>query len=87
MEFGSDLQNQALEQAQRLWDIALGWLVSPAAWSQFALLVVAYLLALVVAGKLRGPLTRLLSPPEDLDSPLARFRIGQSHALQQHSAG
>lgn len=74
MEFGSDLQNQALEQAQRLWDIALGWLVSPAAWSQFALLVVAYLLALVVARKLRGPLTRLLTPPEDLDNPLAKAR-------------
>ncbi|GAB5436054.1 MAG: hypothetical protein FalmKO_11790 [Falsiruegeria mediterranea] len=74
MEFGSDLQIQVLEQAQRLWDIALGWLVSPAAWSQFALLVMAYLLALVVARKLRAPLTRLLTPPEDLDNPLAKTR-------------
>lgn len=74
MEFGSDLQNQVLEEGQRLWDIALSWLVSPAAWSQFALLVVAYLLALVVARKLRAPLTRLLTPPEDLDNPLAKVR-------------
>ena len=31
-----------LDQAR---DIALGWLLSPAAWSQFALLAVAYLAA------------------------------------------
>ncbi len=74
MEFESDLQKQIFDQGHKLWDIALSWLVSPAAWSQFALLVVAYFLALVVARKLRAPLTRLLTPPDDLDNPVAKAR-------------
>jgi small-conductance mechanosensitive channel len=44
--------------------MAMGWLTSPAAWSQFALLVVAYLLARLLAGRLGRTLTRILTPPE-----------------------
>lgn len=53
------------------YEIALRWVVSPAAWSQFAMLVVAYLLANFIARRLRTPLSRLLNPAEDSTSVLA----------------
>lgn len=42
--------------------IALGWLTSPAAWSQFALLAVAYALAWIIAARLMPVLVRVLAP-------------------------
>lgn len=56
---------------QQLWgyvepgyEIALGWLKSPAAWSQFGLLVLAYIMAVLVSRRLSPRLKRLLSPDE-----------------------
>lgn len=46
-------------------DLALGWLTSPAAWSQFGLLLVAYFAAKYAAKKLDPILTRLLTPPAE----------------------
>jgi small-conductance mechanosensitive channel len=63
-----------LAKIAELWDIAQGWLLSPAAWSQFALLVVAYVAALFVAKKLRPLLNRLLTPAADAQTYLARAR-------------
>lgn len=60
--------------AERGYEIALTWLTSPAAWSQGAVLVVAYLLAVFIARRLRQPLTRLLTPPEDSTNVIARAR-------------
>lgn len=60
--------------AQQIWDIAQSWALSPAAWSQFALLILAYLLAAVVAARLRGTLRRLLTPAEGADTMLVRAR-------------
>ena len=45
-------------------DIAMGWLSSPAAWSQFALLAVAYLAARAIAGRLSVVLTKLMTPKD-----------------------
>src|SRR6056297_3116539 len=56
------------------YEIALTWLLSPAAWSQFAILVVAYLAALTIARKLRPALARLLTPLEGSTSVLAAIR-------------
>jgi small-conductance mechanosensitive channel len=42
--------------------IALGWLSSPAAWSQFGLLAVAYLVARLAAARVTPIVTRLLDP-------------------------
>jgi small-conductance mechanosensitive channel len=56
------------------YEIALTWLLSPAAWSQFAILVVAYLAALTIARKLRPALARLLTPLEDSTSVVAAIR-------------
>lgn len=43
-------------------EIALGWLSSPAAWSQFGLLAVAYLVARLAAARATPFVTRLLDP-------------------------
>jgi|TARA_B110000879_G_scaffold211585_1_gene304782 small-conductance mechanosensitive channel len=45
-------------------DLAMGWLLSPAAWSQFGFLVGAYLLAVLVSRKLRPALHKLIDPGE-----------------------
>ena len=63
-----------LDYAHQGWDMAQGWLLSPAAWSQFAMLITAYLLALLLNRRLRAPLTRLLTPPPDQDHAIARAR-------------
>ncbi len=71
---GTALLNSALEHVDRLWVIAQGWLLSPAAWSQFGLLLVAYLAALYASRKLHPLLNRWLTPPEGQDSYIARAR-------------
>nr|WP_246035978.1 mechanosensitive ion channel domain-containing protein [Aliishimia ponticola] len=64
LESQPEIVQQAVGYALQAWDIAKGWLLSPEAWSQFALLVVAYLGAVFVARKLRPLLERLLDPGE-----------------------
>lgn len=77
MEF--DLASQpeivqtAVGFALQAWDIAKSWLLSPAAWSQFGLLIVAYVLAVLVARRLNPVLARLLDPGEN-DSVIAQAR-------------
>lgn len=46
------------------YELALGWLLSPAAWSQFAILVGAYLIAVLISRKLRPALQGLIDPGE-----------------------
>ncbi|KPA21198.1 Mechanosensitive channel MscK precursor [Shimia sp. SK013] len=70
----SVIVDKTLQKLAALWDIAQGWLLSPAAWSQFALLVVAYVAALFVAKKLRPLLSRMLTPAADAETYLARAR-------------
>ncbi|ABG29792.1 mechanosensitive ion channel protein MscS [Roseobacter denitrificans] len=60
--------------ALQIWEIAKSWALSPAAWSQFALLVLAYVLAVIAAARLRGTLTRLLTPAAEAESIIARSR-------------
>ncbi|WP_294230354.1 mechanosensitive ion channel domain-containing protein [uncultured Shimia sp.] len=71
---GTAFLNTALEHVDRLWGIAQGWLLSPAAWSQFGLLLVAYLAALYVSRKLHPLLDRWLTPPDGQDTYIARAR-------------
>lgn len=55
-------------------DLAKDWLLSPAAWSQFALLVGAYVLA-VIANRILAPkISRLLTPAADNMSVLSKAR-------------
>ncbi len=64
----------ALDWLNQAYLIALTWLLSPAAWSQFALLAVAYLLARLVAAKLGPAITRAVAPAPDKTGLLAAAR-------------
>lgn len=65
---------KALALFQQGQEIALQWLTSPAAWSQFVLLILAYVLAVFISRKLRKRLRVLLTPPEDSQTVLSRTR-------------
>lgn len=65
---------QAAGYALQGWDLAKGWLLSPAAWSQFALLIAAYLIALYLSRKLKPVLTRLLTPATEQENIIATAR-------------
>ena len=77
MEFDLESQPEIVQTiagfAVQGWELALSWLLSPAAWSQFALLIVAYLAAVVITRRLRPLLARLLDPG-DTDNVIAKAR-------------
>ncbi|GFE66255.1 mechanosensitive ion channel family protein [Litoreibacter roseus] len=56
-------------------ELALKWLTSPAAWSQFALLVAAFLAAIVTSSYVGRVLTRLLTPADGATSLFAQIRL------------
>ncbi|PXW72140.1 mechanosensitive ion channel-like protein [Loktanella sp. PT4BL] len=70
--------NGLMEQAQNAFDQALvlaqGWLLSPAAWSQFALLIGAYLLARIASGIVTPRLRTLLTSDAANRSILSKAR-------------
>ena len=55
-------------------DIAKAWLISPAAWSQFALLILAFAAAWLVTRRLKPLVIGLLTPPAGSRSPIAAAR-------------
>jgi potassium efflux system protein len=59
--------------AVQFYELALVWLLSPAAWSQFGLLILAYVAAVMVARRLQPMLATLLDPGEN-DSIIAQAR-------------
>ena len=77
MEFDLESQPEIVQTiagyALQGWELALSWLLSPAAWSQFGLLLVAYLLAVLANKRLQPLLSRLLDPGE-AETPIARAR-------------
>lgn len=74
LENQPEIMRQAVDLGLQGWELAQGWLLSPAAWIQFALLVAAFVAALVVTRKIRPVLTRLLTPPEEQDNIIATAR-------------
>lgn len=62
MATGPDFASETLAWAAEAGQIAKGWLLSPAAWSQFGLLALAYLAARIIAARLGPVLRRLLAP-------------------------
>ncbi len=74
MEQMPEIVQQAIGYAEQGWEIAQSWLLSPAAWSQFALLVVAFLIALWITRRVRPILTKLLTPAEDQNTIFAKAR-------------
>ncbi len=77
MEFDLSSQPEIVQTAASYalqgWDLAKGWLLSPAAWSQFGLLLVAYLAAVLVTRRLQPMFARILDPGEN-DGIIARAR-------------
>ncbi len=73
-ENAPELLGQVMSYAEQGLEIAKSWLLSPAAWSQFALLIAAYILAWLVSRKLRPALTGILTPPEEQIHVIANTR-------------
>lgn len=65
---------QLMGYGQQGWDLAKEWLLSPAAWSQFGLLVVAFVVALVISRRLNKAVVRLLTPPEGSENIISTAR-------------
>ncbi len=74
MDGQPEIVQQVLGYVNQGWELAQGWLLSPAAWSQFGLLVAAFLAALVVSRKLSPILTKAITPPDGQTSYLAQAR-------------
>lgn len=66
--------DQARGYAEQGYELASSWLLSPAAWSQFALLVVAYVLAVLLNRIATPRLQRLLTPEANNQSVVATAR-------------
>ncbi len=65
---------QLLSYLDQGWQIAESWLLSPAAWSQFALLILAYLAAVLLTRRLNPVLSRVLTPEDGSATLLATAR-------------
>lgn len=68
------LMDQARAAFEEALVLAQSWLFSPAAWSQFALLIGAYLLARLANRIITPRLTKLLAPVADSTSILSKVR-------------
>ena len=75
MDGRPEIVDKVLGYLMQGWEIAQGWLLSPAAWSQFALLVAAFFIAWVVTRRVSPVLKKVLTPPEDQRHMLARLRL------------
>ncbi|MEJ6399182.1 mechanosensitive ion channel family protein [Yoonia sp. 208BN28-4] len=69
-----DLFDTAMGYVDQAIVLATQWLLSPAAWSQFGLLVASYLLARLINRIVSPRITRILLPPADTQSILATIR-------------
>lgn len=74
MDGQPEIVAKALGYLDQFWPIAIDWATSPAAWSQFALLVASWLLAVVVAKKLGLKIATFVAPPTDAKGPFAILR-------------
>ena len=74
MEDQPEIVQQALTYLDQGKDLAIDWATSPAAWSQFVLLIGAFVVAWLVRRAFDRPLVRLLTPGDETQTPLARIR-------------
>ena len=74
MENQSPLVQKAIDLFNQGYTLALEWLLSPAAWVQFALLVGAYIPALLVSRIVTPRLAKALSPDPASVSVLSKAR-------------
>lgn len=76
MDMQSDFARNLLIGLQQAVDVAQGWLLSPAAWSQFALLAVAFMAARLATRRLAPLASRLLNPGEKQNILATARRFG-----------
>ncbi len=74
MDGQPEIIQKAVGYVNQGWELAQGWLLSPAAWSQFGLLIAAFLLALLVSRKLSPVLTKAITPAQGQTSYIAQAR-------------
>lgn len=74
MENQPEIVQQAMGYLEQGFALAQDWLLSPAAWSQFVLLVVAFVLAWLVTRRLKPWLLRVISPFEGQENIVAKAR-------------
>ncbi len=70
----SELATRVLGWLDQARDVAMGWIASPAAWSQFALLAAAFVLAVLVSRRLQPYLARVITPAEGTGTLLSKAR-------------
>jgi small-conductance mechanosensitive channel len=77
MEFDQmpPIVQRAFSLAVQGWDIASAWLLNPAAWSQFILLVAAYYGAVFATKKMNPIITRILTPQDGSTSVIGQVRL------------
>lgn len=68
------LVQQGLGYGVVAWDLAMGWLLSPAAWSQFGLLIVAWFAAVYVSKFTSRKALGLLTPKPEAVNIIAKSR-------------
>lgn len=69
-----DLLNTVMGYVTPAFDVAIAWIINPANWSQFALLVGAYVLAVFLTRKANPKIISALTPVADNQSILAKVR-------------
>lgn len=69
-----DLMNTVMGYVTPAFDVAVAWIINPANWSQFALLVGAYVLAVFLTRKANPKIISALTPAADNQSILAKVR-------------
>jgi small-conductance mechanosensitive channel len=74
MDGQSDIATRVMGWIEQAGDVALGWLASPAAWSQFALLAVAFVVARLVAARVNPVVRRVIEPGEGKVGMIATAR-------------
>ena len=70
----SALLDQVLGYVETIYQIAVTWLLSPAAWSQFVILLVAYILTVIITRRFNPIIAALIAPAEEADNPIATAR-------------
>ena len=70
----SALLDQVLGYVETIYQIAVAWLLSPVAWSQFVILLVAYILAVIITRRFNSIIAALIAPAEEADNPIATAR-------------
>ena len=79
MEALPEFMQSLLRMIQPVTDTAMQWLVSPAAWSQFALLATAFVAAIFLTRRFRPLLIKLLTPADGAEGMIMqarRFTLG-----------